>query len=323
MRKSMLFKSLFLTLFASVALTSCGSDDGGGSSYENLATTANGNGLTTFVTAAQIAGVDNLLTGSGDYTVLAPTNGAFDQFLIENGYANINAVPVALLKEIVLNHILNSDVQLDELVTGYRRTLAHGPASESSAISLYVKTDPGIKLNGVSAITTANVRASNGRIHIVDKVIPLPTIVTHLQANADLSSLLAALSFDADSQFIATLSGTGNQYPFTLFAPNNNGMNTLLNDLDVNNYGDIPADDLEELLSYHLLGGQNKFYTQLTDGTYLTLSGQNFTIQNTGGGKKITDVQDRTANFTGTATRDIQAWNGIIHVIDKGLLPGL
>lgn len=322
MRKSIRFKNLFLPIVAAMALASCSSDDGGNGNYENLAVTANGYSLTTFVTAAELAGVDNLLTGTSDYTVFAPSNAAFDQFLSENGYTSINNVPTSLLKEIILNHILSGDIQSSELGTGYKRTMAHGPASATSAINLYIKsTDASIKFNGVSSLLTSNIRASNGRLHLVDKVIPLPTIVTHLQANADLSALLAALSFDSNSGFIATLSDTGNQFPYTLLAPTNDGMNNLLNDLDVANYSEIPAANLEEILSYHVLPTQNKFYTQLSDGSYPTLSGQAFTIQNTGGGKKITDAQGRIANFT--TVRDIQAWNGIIHVVDNGLLPDL
>ncbi|MBD3583614.1 fasciclin domain-containing protein [Flavobacterium selenitireducens] len=323
MKKSNLIKSFFFVTLLGAGLTSCGSDDGGGTSRENLAVTANGSGLTTFVAAAELAGVGGRLTANNDHTVFAPTNAAFDQFLSENGFANINAVPVELLKEVVLNHIMTGDVAASALATGYRKTLAHGPASASATLSLYVKTESAVKLNGVSTITTSDVRASNGRIHIVDKVIPLATVFAHIQANSDLSMFTAALQTNPASQFVQTLSGTGNQSPFTVLAPVNAGVNTLLNDLDVDGFGDLSAAALEELLSYHILGGTNLSYTQIADGTYTTLSGQSFTVLNTGGGKKITDVSNRIANFGNNTTRDIQAWNGVIHLIDNGLKPGL
>lgn len=323
MKKSNFIKSFFVVTLVAAGLSSCGSDDGGGSNYENLAVTANGSGLTTFLAAAQLAGVDGRLTANNDHTIFAPTNAAFDQFLSENGFVDVNAVPVELLKEIVLNHISTGDVSAGDLTTGYRKTLAHGPASTSIPLSLYVKRDSAIKLNNVSTITTADIRASNGRIHILDKVIPLASVFSHLQSNADLSMFTAGLQTNSASGFVQTLSGTGSQSPFTVLAPTNSGISTLLNDLDVDNFGQLSAADLEEVLSYHILANGSRSYSDLTDGSYTTLSGQNFSILNTGGGKKITDANNRVSNFGVNITRDIQAWNGVIHIIDNGLEPGL
>ena len=323
MNKLKYIKTFFIMTLVAASVASCGSDDSGNSNYENLAVTANGSGLSTFVSAAELAGIGSRLTGSNDITVFAPTNAAFDQFLSENGFANLEAVPVDLLREVLLNHMVTGDLASVDLFTSYKKTLAHGPASTSSPLSLYVKVDSGVKLNGVSSVTTADIRASNGRIHIVDRVIPAATVFQHLQANPDLSMFTSGLQTNPGSQFVQTLSGTGSQSPFTVLAPTNSGINTLLNDVDVNGFGDLSASALEEILSYHILGNGNKLYTSLADGSYPTLSGQSFTIQNTGGGKKITDVNNRVANFGDSFTRDIQGWNGVIHIIDNGLQPGL
>lgn len=324
MKKMISLKNLFLAIFASAALVSCGDDDNGsGTGRTNLAETLNSNGFTTFKAAADLAGVGERLTGSTKFTVLAPSNSAFDQFLLESGYSSIDAVPAALLREVVLNHFISGDVDGQALVTGYKKTQAKGSASTTSTLSVFINNDGStIKLNGVSTITTADLRASNGRIHIVDRVVPMPSVYTHIQANPAFSSFAAALQTYSSAQFAQTLSGNGPQSPYTVVVPTNEGMNNILNTLDVDNYSDIPEANLTKVLNYHILSTA-KLYSVITDGPYATLAGQNFTVQNTGGGKKITDTQARVANFTGTTTRDIIASNGVIHVIDNGLLPGL
>lgn len=323
MKRLKSLKFFAVALVAAMGISSCGSDDGGGSNYENLALTANANGLTTFIAAADAAGPDvsALLTGNSDYTVFAPTNAAFDQWLGANGYPSVSAVPQALLRDLMLNHFLSGSISSLDMVTKYTRTLAKSAAAPTSALNLYMAVSSAeVKLNGVSKITTFDIRSSNGRIHIIDKVIPLPTIVTHLEANPELSGLRAALATYPNSGFIGTLSGTA-QSPFTVFAPTNAAMTALLNEFDADTYADIPEADLAEILSYHVIGQQNYFNSQLLDGTYPTLAGQSFTITNTGGGKKITDAQGNQA--TVTTVRDVQATNGIIHVVDKALLPNL
>jgi uncharacterized surface protein with fasciclin (FAS1) repeats len=66
-------------------------------------------------------------------------------------------------------------------------------------------------------VTTADIIASNGVIHVVDKVIGLPTIVTHATANPNFTSLVGALT-GRQPDFVTILSGAG---PFTVFAPTN------------------------------------------------------------------------------------------------------
>lgn len=320
MKKITMFKSLLIATLVSVSAVSCGDDDSSGTN-ENLIEVATEKGLTTFVAAVELAGLESTLTGSNDYTIFAPTNAAFSEFLTANGYASIDAVPEEVLEQLLLNHVLGTELSTTNMTTGYKKTLAVGAAS-TTALSMFINTASGVKLNGESTITTPNIDASNGRLHIVDKVIPMPTVITHLRANPEFSMLAAGLAFDGSSQFISTLSGNGGQSPFTVFAPNNTAFNAFLTELDYDGFADFPAADLEEILAYHVLGESNLAFSSIVDGqTITTLSGQNFTVSNTGGGKKITDVNARVSNFT--TLRDIQATNGIIHEIDKALLPNL
>jgi uncharacterized surface protein with fasciclin (FAS1) repeats len=84
---------------------------------------------------------------------------------------------------------------------------------------MFVNTAGGkVMLNGVATVTTADIIASNGVVHVVDKVIGLPTIVTHALANPNFTSLVGALTGAGQPDFVTILSGTG---PFTVFVPTN------------------------------------------------------------------------------------------------------
>ena len=254
------------------------------------------------------------LQGSGPFTVFAPTNAAFTTFL--DG-ANIDDVPTAALKEILLNHVVSGAVVSGDLTTGYVKTLAKGSASSTNTLSMFVNTASGVKLNGISNVTTPDILATNGVIHVVDAVIGLPTVVDHALANPNFSTLVAALTYNPSSGFAGILSGTTSS-PFTVFAPTNAAFTSFLTETGYNGLADIPANVLENTLKYHVVAGANVTAADLTDEQIVTtFQGQNFVVDLTGGAK-ITDSNNRVSNIIAT---DVQCSNGIVHVLDKVLLP--
>ena len=257
------------------------------------------------------------LGASGSFTVFAPSNAAFSQFLADNGFASLNDVPTAALKEILLNHVLASKVMAAQVTTGYVSTLAKGSASSSKNLSMYINTASGVKINGISTVTKTDISASNGVIHKVDKVIGLPTVVTHALANPNFSSLVAALTRSDMPNFVAILSGTTSS-PFTVFAPTNAAFTSLLTELSLPNLGAVPTATLENALKYHVVAGANVLSTDITNNMNVTtFQGGTFKITTTGG-VKITDANNRVSNVIAT---DVQCSNGVIHAIDKVLLP--
>jgi len=319
--KFKLFALLALIAFVSI---SCNNDDDDGSQQpQTIVAIAKTNpNLSSLVAALEKADLATTLNSSGTFTVFAPTNTAFTAFLQANGYANLNAVPVPALKEILLNHVLSTKVKSSEIATGYVKTLAKGSASTSNTISMYLEKGTGVdinggKTNGGAMVTTADIEASNGVIHIVDGVIGLPTIVNHAVANKNFTTLVSALTYNASSGFAATLSGTANS-PFTVFAPTNAAFASFLTETGFSGLPAIPANVLETTLKYHVVTGANVQSTSLTNGQVVnTFASQSFTIGLTGGAK-ITDANNRVSNIIAT---DVQCSNGIIHVIDKVLLP--
>lgn len=269
--------------------------------------------LVQALTKAELAGT---LQGSGPFTVFAPTNAAFTAFLATTPYATINDVPKATLTEILLNHVVSGAVKSTDLTTSYIKTLAKGTASSTNALSMFVNTAGGmVKLIGVATVTTANINASNGVLHIVDKVIGLPTVVTHATANTNFSSLVGALTGAGQPNFVSILSGVG---PFTVFAPTNDAFTALNTELAPGGIAGVSTANLTKVLQYHVVSG-NILAASLTEGQIVpTLqTPQTFTIQLTGGAK-IKDVNNRISTIVAT---DVQCANGVIHVLNKVLLP--
>ena len=277
-------------------------------------TTAN---LSILVQALVKADLATTLKGAGPFTVFAPTNEAFATFLATTPYATINDVPKEALTQILLNHVVTGTVKSTDLTTGYIKTLAKGSASTINTLSMYVNTSSGVKHNGIATVTTADIMASNGVIHIVDKVIDLPTIVTHAAANGNFSTLVSVLNRSGQPNFITALSGTG---PFTVFAPTNAAFTALNTELAPGGIAGVSAANLTKILQYHVVSPANVLAASLTEGQVVTpilTPAQNFTIQ-LSGGAKIKDANNRISNIIIT---DVQCSNGVIHAIGKVLLP--
>ncbi len=311
-----------------VGFQSCSSDDDNNIEPQpmNIVETAVATPDLSSLVAALKAADGNLvsvLNGQGPFTVLAPTNAAFQKFLTDNGFAKLSDVPTDVLSAILLNHVIAGNVKSTDLVdagSGYSNTSATGPGGKN--LSLYFNTTDGVKFNGISKVTAADISATNGTIHVVDAVIGLPTVVDFALANPALSSLVAALQ-SADSQnpspsLIPTLSGNG---PFTVFAPTNDAFTSLLKELDPTGntkLGDLDKATVEAVLKYHVVGG-NVTSDKIPSGVVGTLGGD-VTISATA--LTITDPNGRVSNII-PALVDIQAANGVVHAIDKVILPQL
>ena len=306
---------VFALIFFAIAFVSCdNNDDPVDNTITGLA--LRNSNLKILVQALTRADLATTLQGVGPFTVFAPTDAAFTAFLKTTPYATINDVPKDVLTQILLNHVVSGSVKSTALSTGYIKTLAKGSASTSNTLSMYVDLTSGVKLNGVAKVTTADVMASNGVIHVVDGVIGLPTIVTHAMANPMFSTLVSALTYNPQSGFAGVLSGTTSS-PFTVFAPTNAAFTAFLGETTYSSLSAIPANVLEKTLKYHVVTGANVLSTALTKNQVITtFSGQTATVKFTP--TRLLDVSGRNCNIIAT---DVQCSNGVIHVLEKVLLP--
>ena len=266
--------------------------------------------FTNLYAALEKAELVETLNQGGTFTVFAPTNTAFAEFLSANGFADLEAVPTPLLKEVLLNHVLNARVPSSDVSTGYVKTLGKGSASATNTLSMFINvTDDGVRINGVANVTAFDINCNNGVVHVVDDVIGLPTVVTHAVANPNFSTLVSLLS---QQNLVSTLSSSGAPAPFTVFAP----LDSAFDNATLNLYGTLSSSQRTAVLTYHVVGGANVLSNAIPSGPITTLETGTFTIT----GTTIRDEQMRNTNIVLT---DVQASNGVIHAVSQVLLPNL
>ncbi|GAB5401198.1 MAG: fasciclin domain-containing protein [Aureisphaera sp.] len=316
------FLKLTLTLLLTLAIVSCSDDDDNGNVMDPGGQTiadfvADNADYSTLLAALDRAGLVSTLDGTTNYTVFAPNNTAFDAFLTANNFTSLDDVPTDVLTNVLLNHVVNGTVLSTQLTTGYVNTL--GIAVDGLNLSMFVDTTSGVTLNGQSSVATADVEVDNGVIHAVDAVIGLPTVVTFATADPTFSTLVAALTRSDQPDFVGILStpdGTA-PAPFTVFAPTNDAFGDLLTELGAGSLDDIDTATLTATLNLHVIGEANVRSTDLTDGPVTTLGGD-VTVDATNA--TITDSNGRVSNII---VVDVQAINGVVHAIDKVILPTL
>ncbi|WP_422084062.1 fasciclin domain-containing protein [Ulvibacterium sp.] len=323
----MLFKFLTLAVIL-VAVSSCNSDDNDGPvrPAENIAQLAAATpDLSILVEALQRTNLTDDLEASGPFTVLAPSNAAFTTFLGQNNFTSIQDVPVDALTQILLNHVIASEFSSSDLTVlqrNYAATLAEGPTA-GSFLSLYFDATDGVEFNGVSSVVNggADILASNGTVHIVDAVIDLPTVVTFVGEDFNFEQLTTALTTATPGTDFATiLSGDG---PFTVFAPVDQAFDELLDsNPDWSSLSDIDESLLTAVLQHHVAPGNNRS-GGLSEGLNLTtLEGDDITISLQVNAPFIAAITDGAGNDdVNIGFVDIQARNGVIHLIDQVMLP--
>jgi len=260
------------------------------------------------------AELDGLLADDGTFTVFAPDNAAFMDFL--NG-DSLDDVPVPTLTNLLLNHVFGSITLSTALENGYVSNLATYGDTDAN-LSTYINIDEGVKINGISTVAAADIMATNGVIHAVDAVIPMPTIVTFATADPTFGSLVDALTIEGlTTDFVAVLGSTQTPAPFTVFAPTDVAFGDVLTELGVSGLADIETATLEAVLGLHVIAGAN------VRSDAIPIRAVSF-----GAGLLNFDTMSGVAITTSDTTRksmvvatDVQASNGVIHAIDKVLLP--
>ncbi len=259
-----------------------------------------------------------ILTGEGPFTVFAPTNDAFDALFVELGVASLDEIDAATLDSVLQMHVIRGRVMSEDLSEGLTTLTLLGQVLTFSVEDGASIIDP---TGRVSNITDVDMEAQNGVVHAIDTVLlhgMVPeTVVDIVTANNDFSTLVSALTReDLTTDFIDVLSGEG---PFTVFAPTNAAFEDLFEELGVASLDDIDAVTLENVLQMHVLSGL-VMSADITEGlTAETLLGQELTFSLVDGAT-ITDPNGRVSNITEV---DIEAQNGVVHVVDTVILHDL
>ncbi|MEI7463747.1 MAG: fasciclin domain-containing protein [Burkholderiales bacterium] len=307
-----------LAITAATTLSACGGGHDDPAPPGNILQVAQANGFTALAAAANKAGLNATLSDSAaSLTVFAPTDAAFNTLATRLGFANatalVNALPATALASILTYHVLPARKTAAQLTSG-GATQPTAYSFGGSPATLALNTSSGVVItDGVlttASVSSADVPASNGIVHVVDKVLIPPgvlNIVQTAQANPIFSKLVDAV---VAANLQATLSGAG---PFTVFAPTDTAFTAIASTV-----AGLTTAQLAKVLTYHVLPSQ-VLAANIPFGTpILTVAGQNITIN--ASPLRITDTTATTAPIVAT---NVRASNGVIHVISKVLIPVL
>ena len=265
--------------------------------------------LSILVEAVVAAGLAPTLS-AGSLTVFAPTNAAFAALLTELGVTKEALLAnKPLLTAVLTYHVLGSKVMRADVPLGKAITPVSGGFFK-------IESNNGLKItdgrNRVSTITSTDIQASNGVVHLVDKVL-LPAdkdIVATASALPDFSILVEAV---VAAGLVSTLQGAG---PFTVFAPTNAAFAALLTELGVTKEALLANKALlTQVLTYHVVPARVLKAEVPVNTAITTVQGQTFTINSS---LVITDQNMRTSKIVAA---DVFTKNGVIHVVDKVILP--
>jgi len=235
-------------------------------------------------------------------TVFAPTDAAFTAALNELGLTAAQLLASASLSDILLYHVLGAEVLSTDLSNGMLATPLN------SANTLKVTIDGSNVFVNQAQVTAANLPADNGTVHVLDGVVlPNTTVVDVALGSTAHTTLVTAL---IQEHLLPVLTDPYSQ--FTVFAPTNTAFNNLATALGTDLNGILALPNLTDVLTYHVVG-QQVLSTQLVEGPVATVNGTNIFIFLDG---SVVVVND--ANVTAA---DLASDNGVVHVLDKVLLP--
>ena len=300
-------RHLLLATSAAVLLTACGGDSDP-NLIEALEIDAD---LSLLLEAVRAAGLEGTLRGSGPFTLFAPTNAAFVALLTELGTTK-DAVfgDTALLTAVLTTHVLGAEVRSAGVPVGQAVTTLQGGIVKPVAVGGGLGLVDG--RNRTANVIAADIRCSNGVIHKIDRVL-LPAdkdIVQTAIATPQFSILVEAV---VAAGLVDALSAPG---PLTVFAPTDDAFAALLTELGITKDA-LLADTalLTAVLTYHVVDGRVLASGVPIGADITTLQGGTFSVD---ADLAITDGRDRMASIVAT---DVLASNGVIHVIDRVILP--
>jgi transforming growth factor-beta-induced protein len=260
--------------------------------------------FTTLASLLQKAGlVDTLATG-GPFTVFAPTDAAFAK--VPKATLDALAADPAKLKAVLLYHVVPGRVTAADVVKLTSAKTAEGR-------SLAIKVVNGSVFVDGAQVTTPDVGATNGVIHVIDSVL-IPQEATATASKTIVQTAVAAGSFKTlasllkKAGLVGTLQGKG---PFTVFAPTDAAFakvpKATLASLAKNKA------KLRSVLLYHVVKGNVPAAKVVMLRSAKTLNGKAVSIRVNGGNVLVGGARVTTA--------DVKASNGVIHVVNKVLIP--
>jgi uncharacterized surface protein with fasciclin (FAS1) repeats len=271
--------------------------------------------LSTLAEAVEAAGLAKTLSSGGPYTVLAPTNDAFDALLGELGIDKAALLADrTLLRSVLRLHVLPGRLARADIPLGRAIEPLDGGFFKIDAAGAHLVATDG--RNRMARLQATDLVAANGLVHVIDRVL-LPAdrpLIGVLQADGGLGRLAEALAVTGLS---AMLSGSG---PFTLFAPTDAAFDALAAQLALTPaqlLADVPL--LTRLLEYHVVDAR-VLRAEVPLGVPVTTRLGRAVTASAGVDARLR-VTDECGCTADVVRADLLGANGVIHVIDKVLQP--
>ncbi|MCO6047783.1 fasciclin domain-containing protein [Aeoliella sp. ICT_H6.2] len=256
----------------------------------------------TLVKAVKAADLVETLQGEGPFTVFAPTDEAFAAIPKEKLAALLKPQAKKQLAGVLLYHVVPGEVTSDKVTKLSGATTANG-----QRVDIAVK-DGKVSVDGATVVKT-DIKCDNGVIHVIDAVIlPESRSIPEVAADAKAFSTLIAAAKAAG--LVETLSG---DKPLTVFAPTDDAFAALPEGTVESLLKPENKDKLKAVLTYHVVPGRVYSTDALKAGEATTVQGGKVNIAVDGDAAMVNDAK--------LLKTDIDASNGVIHVIDKVLLP--
>lgn len=270
--------------------------------------------LSTLVSIVEELELEVNLKYLPNYTAFAPTNEAFEAIADV-----VNAIPEgvreATLRGILVYHVL----QLSTGPVPASLVLDEAPFTAPTLAleePIYLTVaDGNVFVNRTAQVVEADIEATNGIIHKVNNVL-LPNLagpVTGVVSkNFDLLTLLGLVA--ERPELLALLaSDRGEDEEFTVFAPTNEAFEKYAEIIPT-----LTPEQITQVLAYHVVVGPRVRSTDLEDGAVVPtfLEGQNVEVE-------IDEDGNVFINMAQVITADLEASNGVVHIIDDLLLPEL
>ncbi len=270
-----------------------------------------------FMYALDKTHLTHLMAENGPYTVFAPVQASFTIFRAENMIKHLDEYPKDKLADILRYHFIQGKWTLADIPPGYHASLLP-ERTTGNPIDLYIEKPDVFLINGLNTIDEPDLATSNGYIQSIKTILTIPSMLDHLSVNKDFSLLKEILERDdLDRDLINSIS---NEDPVTLFAPTNKAILSFLGtNPSWKTVYDIPSELLNNILGNHLVIHHNIVLNSLKkDTSLITESDREITVQIDYPEWSVSGPSKKLANLT---IRDIQAANGIIHQVDRVLLP--
>ena len=255
----------------------------------------------TLAAALGAADLVDALKGDGPFTVFAPTDKAFAALPKGTVETLLKPENKALLTSILTYHVVPGNLQAKDVVKAEKLITLNGQ-------KLNLSMSDGVMVDNANIVKT-DIAATNGTIHVIDKVI-MPSTSDIIETAIDAGSFKTLAAALQAAELVKTLKGDG---PFTVFAPTDDAFKALPEGTVASLLKPENKAKLQAVLTYHVVPGRVYATDAIKAGKAKTVQGSKVTISSKDGKVMIDGATVIKA--------DIDSTNGVIHVIDQVILP--